>query len=52
MGGEALVKIALLLIRRASGDLLRIVGFGAEFRRAGLHVLQGSFTSAAAGRAM
>ena len=30
MDGEALVKLALLHSRRASGDLLRIVGFCAQ----------------------
>jgi hypothetical protein len=36
---EALVKLALLHSRRASGDLLRIIGFGAQLLCAGLHVL-------------
>ena len=39
MDGEALVQLALLHSRRASGDLLRIVGFGAQLLCAGLHVL-------------
>jgi hypothetical protein len=39
MNGEALVKLALLHSRRASGDLLRIIGFGAQLLCAGLHVL-------------
>src|SRR5882724_13390195 len=41
MNGEALVKLALLHSRRASGDLLRIIGFGAQLLCAGLHVLHG-----------
>ena len=41
MGGERLVKLVLLRVRRASRDLLGIVGFGAEFLRTGLHVLHG-----------
>jgi hypothetical protein len=39
MGGEALVKLPLLLIRRASRDLFGKVSFGAQLLRAGLHVL-------------
>jgi len=41
MGGEALVKLVLLRVRRASRDLLGIVGFGAEFLRTGLHIVHG-----------
>jgi hypothetical protein len=41
MNGEALVKLALLHCRGASGDLLGIVGFCAQLRCAGLHVLHG-----------
>src|SRR6185437_12740026 len=52
MGGEALVKLVLLRVRRASRDLLCIVGFGAEFLRTGLHVLHGPFTSAASSQGM
>jgi hypothetical protein len=33
MAGEAHVQLALLHGRRASGDLLRIVGFGAQLLR-------------------
>ena len=39
MDSEALVKLALLDSRRASGDLIRMVGFGAQLLCAGLHVL-------------
>jgi hypothetical protein len=39
MGGETHVKLAPLLIGRAARDLFRIVGFGVELLRAGLHVL-------------
>jgi hypothetical protein len=39
MDSEALVKLALLDSRRASGDLIRIVGFGAQLLCASLHVL-------------
>ena len=52
MGGEALVKLVLLRVRRASRDLFCIVGFGAEFLRTGLHVLHGPFTSAASSQGM